>query len=149
MPTSDIAPPPTSEALAEARWQAGLRSVQQRLRAGRDRTPLVLPDFGDQHEEETPADADQAVPYWLRLAGAWGWRFLVLAAVGWVLLSLAARLAQVLVPLAIALLLAALLSPRCRSCATGCGCPPPWPPPSCCSAGCSAPSAWSRCSSPS
>ncbi|BCJ76512.1 AI-2E family transporter [Catellatospora sp. IY07-71] len=111
MPSSATAPPPTTEALAEARWQASLRSVQQRLRAGRDRTPLVLPDFGDQHEEEVPADADQAVPYWLRLAGAWGWRFLVLAAVGWVLLSLTARLAQVIVPLAIALLLAALLSP--------------------------------------
>ncbi|MEV4410326.1 AI-2E family transporter [Catellatospora sp. NPDC049609] len=111
MPTPDTAPPPTAEAIAQARWQAGLRAAQERLRAGRDRTPLVLPDFGGEHEDEAPADPDHAVPYWLRLAAAAGWRLLVLAAVAWVLLSLAGRLAQVLVPLAIALLLSALLSP--------------------------------------
>lgn len=49
------------------------------------------------------------VPWGLDLAAAWSWRFLVIAAAGYVILWLLAKFAVVAFPLAIALLLAALL----------------------------------------
>lgn len=116
MTLSEPAAPAPAPSIEAARWRAGLRAARQRLESGRARPPLWLPDDAD--APDTPdrphQDADHAVAYWLRVAAAWGWRLLVLAGVGWVLLSLAGRLAQVLVPLAIALLLAALLSPAVR-----------------------------------
>ncbi|HCT75053.1 MAG TPA: AI-2E family transporter [Micromonosporaceae bacterium] len=66
-------------------------------------------DDGDVAEAVLPDDAH--VPYGLRTSAAWGWRIVVLAAAGYVLLWLVARLSQVLIPLAIALLLSALLAP--------------------------------------
>ncbi|HLL68153.1 MAG TPA: AI-2E family transporter [Micromonosporaceae bacterium] len=54
---------------------------------------------------------DEEVPHGLRVASAWAWRLLVLAAAMAVTIYLVGRLKQVLVPLAIALLLAALLTP--------------------------------------
>ena len=54
-------------------------------------------------------DAD--VPRGLRVVTAWSWRLLVLAAAGAVLLWLIGRLKTVLIPLSIAMLLSALLSP--------------------------------------
>jgi predicted PurR-regulated permease PerM len=47
----------------------------------------------------------------LRVAAAWGWRFIVLAIVLWGLLHLIGLLAVVVIPLVIALLLTALLGP--------------------------------------
>ena len=55
------------------------------------------------------------VPWGLDLAAAWSWRFLVIAAAGYVILWLLAKFAVVAFPLAIALLLAALLSPMVRA----------------------------------
>ncbi|MBE7323941.1 AI-2E family transporter [Nocardioides sp. Y6] len=55
------------------------------------------------------------VPWGLDLAAAWSWRFLVIAAAGYVVLWLLGKFAVVAFPLAIALLLAALLSPAVRA----------------------------------
>jgi len=62
----------------------------------------------------TPAgvSADEAeLPHELRLAAGWSWRLLVIVGAAAVVLWLVARLRLVLIPLAIALLLAALLTP--------------------------------------
>ncbi|GGM66935.1 AI-2E family transporter [Longimycelium tulufanense] len=56
-------------------------------------------------------DAQRAVPFALRVAAAIGWRFLVLAGVLWVLGEIFGALRVVFVPVAVALLLAALLAP--------------------------------------
>jgi predicted PurR-regulated permease PerM len=54
---------------------------------------------------------DSEVPYGLRIAAAWSWRLLVLAIALAGILWLIGKLQTVLIPLAIALLLSALLSP--------------------------------------
>nr|MDT0660261.1 AI-2E family transporter [Micromonospora sp. DSM 115978] len=54
-------------------------------------------------------DAD--VPRGLRIAAAWSWRLLVIGAIGWALIRLIGTVRIVIIPLAIALLLAALLAP--------------------------------------
>jgi predicted PurR-regulated permease PerM len=54
---------------------------------------------------------DEEVPRGLRVAAAWSWRLLILAVIAVAVLWLVARLRTVLIPLAISLLLAALLSP--------------------------------------
>jgi predicted PurR-regulated permease PerM len=51
------------------------------------------------------------VPWGVDLAAAWSWRFLVIAAAGYVLLWLLAKFSVIAVPLAIALLVTALASP--------------------------------------
>jgi putative heme transporter len=59
-----------------------------------------------------PVGPDQAeLPHGLRLAAGWSWRLLVIAVAAAVVLWLVGRLRSVLIPLAIALLLAALLTP--------------------------------------
>ncbi|GGD14454.1 AI-2E family transporter [Nocardioides daphniae] len=55
------------------------------------------------------------VPWGLDLAAAWSWRFLVIVAAGYVILWTVNRFALVVFPLAIALLLAALVSPLVRA----------------------------------
>ncbi|MEU7630233.1 AI-2E family transporter [Nocardia sp. NPDC049220] len=55
--------------------------------------------------------AVQAVHPIVRVAAAWGWRLLVLFALGIVLAGIVQKLATVVIPLAIALLAAALLAP--------------------------------------
>ncbi|WP_372433741.1 AI-2E family transporter [Micromonospora coerulea] len=54
-------------------------------------------------------DAD--VPHALRLAAAWSWRLIVVGIVVWVLLRIVGTIRIVIIPLAIALLLSALLAP--------------------------------------
>ena len=54
------------------------------------------------------------VPWGLDLAAAWGWRVLVIAAAGYLLLWLVAFFAVITMPLAVALLIAALVSPVVR-----------------------------------
>lgn len=63
----------------------------------------------------TPRDPTAAVPYPLRVAGAMCWRFLLLAATVVVLGVIIVRLRVVVVPVAVALLLAALLAPAVGS----------------------------------
>jgi predicted PurR-regulated permease PerM len=67
------------------------------------------------HEEtylEHPIAKDsQDVPYPLRMAAAWSWRLLIVAVAGAALLWVVGKLHQVVVPVAISLLLSALLAP--------------------------------------
>ena len=58
-----------------------------------------------------PGDVGQAVPRILRISAAFGWRLLVVAAALFVIAVVMAYLAALVVPVAIALLLAALLAP--------------------------------------
>ena len=60
---------------------------------------------------DVPAGDDQHVPYPLRIAAAWSWRLLIVAVAALAVLWVVGRLHQVLVPVAISLLLSALLSP--------------------------------------
>jgi predicted PurR-regulated permease PerM len=54
---------------------------------------------------------DEDVPHALRIAAAWSWRLLVVAFAGGAVLWVIGRLQSVVIPIAISLLLAALLSP--------------------------------------
>lgn len=64
---------------------------------------------------QSPVGPDEAeLPHGLRLAAGWSWRMLVIVAAAAVVLWLVGRLRAVLIPLAIALLLAALLTPATR-----------------------------------
>jgi predicted PurR-regulated permease PerM len=90
-------------------------AARERIRAGRRADDGNSSDDGFAEDDialnESTRNADAAVPYALRLCAAWTWRFLVLAAGGYVLVLLIGQLSQVLIPLAIALLLSALLAP--------------------------------------
>ncbi len=57
---------------------------------------------------------DESVPRPLRVAAAWSWRLLIIAAAAAVVLFVVGRLKQILIPLSIALLLSALLAPAVR-----------------------------------
>ncbi|WP_369135155.1 AI-2E family transporter [Modestobacter sp. I12A-02662] len=74
-------------------------------RRGRDRSrgSLLAPDV--------PRPAERDVPNGLRVAAAWSWRLLVVVAALYLVLRAAGYVAVVLVPVFIALLLAALLEP--------------------------------------
>jgi predicted PurR-regulated permease PerM len=61
--------------------------------------------------DSTTSLDDAEVPHSLRIAAAWSWRLIVVGVVGWALLSFVGTVSIVVIPLAIALLLSALLSP--------------------------------------
>ncbi|WP_328462844.1 AI-2E family transporter [Actinoplanes sp. NBC_00393] len=61
------------------------------------------------HSTSSRDDAD--VPQPLRIAAAWSWRLIVVGVIGWALLRLIGIVSIVVIPLAIALLLSALLGP--------------------------------------
>jgi predicted PurR-regulated permease PerM len=61
--------------------------------------------------DSTNSQDDAEVPHSLRIAAAWSWRLIVVGVVGWALLNFVGTVSIVVVPLAIALLLSALLSP--------------------------------------
>ena len=67
--------------------------------------------------------AKAQVPYGVDLAAAWSWRFLVIAAAGYLILWLLAFFAVITVPVVIALLIAALVSPLVRRTGTVSACP--------------------------
>lgn len=66
---------------------------------------------GGQIHASTASRDDADVPSGLRIAAAWAWRLLVLGVAGYFLLRGVALLKHVIAPLAIALLLSALLTP--------------------------------------
>jgi putative heme transporter len=68
------------------------------------------PEDAGEHESTSSRD-DAEVPHSLRIAAAWSWRLIVVGLLGWVLLRFIGIISIVVVPLAIALLLSALLSP--------------------------------------
>lgn len=65
------------------------------------------------HPSTTSLD-DAGVPRGLRIAAAWAWRLIVIGIVGWAVIQVIARIKIVVIPLVIALLLAALLAPAVR-----------------------------------
>jgi predicted PurR-regulated permease PerM len=87
------APDPQSDDEDQAAAQD--RAVHHTLVADRRRDPM----------------GNNAVPRGIQVAAAWAWRLVALAAAGWVLLQVIARTQLVLVPVLVALLLAALLQP--------------------------------------
>lgn len=59
----------------------------------------------------TTSRDDAEVPHALRIAAAWSWRLIVIGLVAWALLRIVGTIRIVIIPLAIALLLSALLAP--------------------------------------
>ncbi|ROP31652.1 putative PurR-regulated permease PerM [Couchioplanes caeruleus] len=96
-------------------YEAGRESV----RTARVEVERPADDAGVEYEPPPPvvehhstASKDDAeVPHSLRIAAAWSWRLIVVGVVGWVLLRFIGTISIVVVPLAIALLLSALLAP--------------------------------------
>ncbi|MGC4803996.1 AI-2E family transporter [Micromonospora sp. DT233] len=64
----------------------------------------------DRHQSTSSRD-DADVPHALRIGAAWSWRLIVIGVVFWALLKIVANISIVIIPLAIALLLSALLAP--------------------------------------
>ncbi|HEX8345138.1 MAG TPA: AI-2E family transporter [Actinoplanes sp.] len=62
-------------------------------------------------DQSTVSRDDAEVPHSLRIAAAWSWRLIVVGVVGWVLLRFISSVKIVIIPLAIAMLLSALLAP--------------------------------------
>jgi predicted PurR-regulated permease PerM len=90
---------------ARAEDRAGLRNGFE------DHDPIVV-DHPTLANDAHPPDRDvHDVPYPLRIAAAWSWRLLIVAAAAVAVLWVVGRLHQVLVPIAISLLLSALLGP--------------------------------------
>src|SRR5690349_14260200 len=71
--------------------------------------PVPEPD-SDRHQSTVSRD-DAEVPHSLRISAAWSWRLIVVGLVGWALLRFIGIISIVVIPLAIALLLSALLAP--------------------------------------
>ena len=71
---------------------------------------LPAPDPPVDHRSTSSRD-DAEVPHSLRIAAAWSWRLIVVGVVGWVLVRFIGTISLVVIPLAISLLLSALLSP--------------------------------------
>lgn len=74
-------------------------------------SPASLSAAARDRARRRPDNLRPALPTPLRVGAAWGWRFLVLVAVVCVLGLIVWYLASLVVPVAIAILLAALLSP--------------------------------------
>ena len=85
------------------------RVAQQWAQARAERRPEPLPI-----EPGTTNLARGQVPYGVDLAAAWAWRFLVIAGAGYLILWLLAYFSLIAVPVAIALLITALVSPLVR-----------------------------------
>ena len=114
-PAADDEPPPGSPAPGAPDTGAGGVSGPP---AGGRRTPAARrrprgPDrsTGSLLAPDDPQVAEDAVPNGLRVAAAWSWRALLVGAALYALLVLAGYVAVVVIPVIVALLLAALLQP--------------------------------------
>ncbi|HEX6500378.1 MAG TPA: AI-2E family transporter [Micromonosporaceae bacterium] len=81
--------------------------------AGTDRTDRVVEDRIDGHTPSSQLRAadEDLIPRELRIAAAWSWRLLLVVTAAVAVIWVVGKLKLVMIPLAIALLLAALLSP--------------------------------------
>ncbi|MFG1605720.1 AI-2E family transporter [Actinoplanes sp. NPDC049265] len=99
-------------------YESGRESVRI-ARAERERQRDVEPEVEfapppppDPLDNQSTTSRDDAeVPHALRIAAAWSWRLIVVGVVGWALLRFVGIISIVMIPLAIALLLSALLAP--------------------------------------
>lgn len=119
----------TRLALMRASLRRAYAAGRDSIRAGRDQDRSEADPYDDEDLEALPptgkettlthpstASRDDAdVPYALRMAAAWAWRLLVLGVLGYYLIQLIGNLRIVIIPLAIALLLSALLAPAVRA----------------------------------
>lgn len=116
-------------------YEASREAVRAaRARAERDRSELDAPPYrppetvrvlqplpvgpGTTQADPAPArqpPAEEAVPRSLRIAAAWSWRLIMVAAVAWGMLWLANRFLLLVAPLMIGLLLAGLFMPAQRA----------------------------------
>lgn len=97
-------------------YQAGRQTARSAAIEAREPEAMdddpVHDDDGYGGYPEHPVGKDgQDVPYPLRIAAAWSWRLLIVAVAGAALLWVVGKLHQVVVPVAISLLLSALLAP--------------------------------------
>lgn len=76
----------------------------------------VVDSSGDSHPARinTQPESDDTVPRGLQVGASWAWRLIVIAVMLWVIGWLGRYLSEVIVPLAVAVLLCALLSPLCN-----------------------------------
>lgn len=97
--------------LTQARTQARTRLTTARDSAG----PPPFAGDVDRGTRVTVLDAaptvDDGIPRGVRIAGAWAWRIILFAAVAFLLLKLIGVLSVVVIPVVVALLLAALFEP--------------------------------------
>ena len=78
----------------------------------RDEVEFELPPPEPDVVHQSTASRDDAeVPHSLRISAAWSWRLIVVGLLGWALLRFINTISVVVIPLAIALLLSALLGP--------------------------------------
>ncbi|MFJ8580491.1 AI-2E family transporter [Micromonospora sp. NPDC093277] len=73
--------------------------------------PPVGPESSTAPHPSTASQDDADVPHALRIAAAWSWRLIAIGIVAWALLRIVGTIRIVIIPLAIALLLSALLAP--------------------------------------
>ncbi len=85
-------------------------SPEQEPAPDEDDFEMPPPDSAADHQSTSSRD-DAEVPHSLRISAAWSWRLIVVGVVGWALLRFIGIISVVVVPLAIALLLSALLAP--------------------------------------
>lgn len=106
-------------AYESGRETARARRAERALLAAReaDERSLPLPRRAPEPQvahATTASRDDLEVPVGLRVAAAWGWRLLILGAIVYFAIKIVNILSHVIVPLTIALLLSALLSPFVR-----------------------------------
>jgi putative heme transporter len=88
------------------------RAERERERDAEPEVEFAPPPPPDPMDNQSTNSRDDAeVPHALRIAAAWSWRLIVVGVVGWALLRFVGIISIVMIPLAIALLLSALLAP--------------------------------------
>ncbi|WP_249999533.1 AI-2E family transporter [Actinoplanes sp. M2I2] len=98
-------------------YDSGRESVRLAREDSRRTEPDTEVDFAppppepDDVHHSTSSRDDAEVPHSLRIAAAWGWRLIVVGLVGWALLRFIGIISVVVIPLAVSLLLSALLAP--------------------------------------
>jgi putative heme transporter len=93
--------------------QARIEIAERELEPERDEDDFTPPPPDEPAivHRSTASHDDAEVPHSLRIAAAWSWRLIVVGLVGWVLLRFIGMISVVVIPLAIALLLSALMAP--------------------------------------
>ena len=92
--------------------------------------PLRPGERNRRQREDAARRPEDTVPAGLRIAAAWSWRLILVLVALYALVNAAAYIAVVVIPVIVALLLAALLQPAPRDWSTAAG-PGPWPPSPC------------------